>query len=171
MRFWPTFPASRPPRRADGRPVIGVLGNIGQHKGAAVVQALSRDLARNGEAGLVVIGQLDPAYRLARPPWFMAAMNGATFPPCHPLWHFGLADPLGLARNLLVHHPRGHRHRMPVFCFDLGAQADALRASLAQGGPGAILPLAARPPCCSRQCGSPPRPRAFLPDRSCLHEE
>jgi hypothetical protein len=30
---------------------------------------------------------------------------------------------------------------MPVFCFDLGAQADALRASLDRGGAGAILAL------------------------------
>jgi hypothetical protein len=30
---------------------------------------------------------------------------------------------------------------MPVFCFDLGAQADALRASLDRGGTGAILAL------------------------------
>lgn len=34
---------------------------------------------------------------------------------------------------------------LPVFCFDLGAQADALRGSLAQGGLGAILPIGQPP--------------------------
>ena len=30
---------------------------------------------------------------------------------------------------------------MPVFCFDLGAQADAVRAALKAGAPGGILPV------------------------------
>ena len=45
--------------------MIGVLGNIGAPKGAAVLAALSRHLADSQAAGLVLIGNLDPAFTLA----------------------------------------------------------------------------------------------------------
>jgi GT2 family glycosyltransferase len=136
------IPLIAPTRRADGRPVIGVLGNIGQQKGAAVVQSLSRDLARRGDAGLVVIGHLDPAYRLASP----AAVHGSYEWRDLP----GLVARYGISAwfipsvwpetfSFTTHEAIATG--MPVFCFDLGAQADALRASLDRGGAGAILAL------------------------------
>lgn len=64
-RLLADIPRIPPARAPDGRAVIGVLGNIGLQKGAAVVQALSQTLARDRALGLVVIGHLDPAYRLA----------------------------------------------------------------------------------------------------------
>ena len=50
---------------ARGRsPVIGVLGNIGYHKGAGVLQTLSERLAQTGLSKLVVLGRVDPKYPL-----------------------------------------------------------------------------------------------------------
>ena len=55
------------PPPAPGTPrVLGVLGNIAPHKGAALVQRLARlDPARRG-AGMVLIGNIDPAFPLPR---------------------------------------------------------------------------------------------------------
>lgn len=126
----------------DGVPVIGVLGNIGYQKGAAVLQKLSRVLARTGAARLVVIGHLDPAWPLAAPAqvhgtyelrdleglvaryrisgWLMPAIWPETF-------SFATHEVLATG--------------MPVVSFDLGAQGDAVKAALAAGAPGAVLPL------------------------------
>lgn len=128
----------------NGRPVIGVLGNIGFHKGAAVVQHLARDLAHNPRAGLVVLGQLDPAYTLAPP----ATLHGSY--QLHDLP--GLVARYGISAWLIpsiwpetfsftTHEAIATG--LPVFCFDLGGQADALHAAIAAKGPkaGAVLPI------------------------------
>lgn len=123
-------------------PVIGVLGNIGYQKGAAVLQELSRDLARDPRAGLVVIGQIDPDYGLAVPakvhgsyqlrdlPGLVARYQIAAWliPSIWPET-FSFTTHEALATGL------------PVFCFDLGAQGDAVAAALEQGAQGAVLPL------------------------------
>jgi len=126
------------------RPVIGVLGNIGFHKGAAALQQLSRDLAHNPCAGLVVIGQLDPAYTLApsaivhgsyqlRDLPGLVARYGISAWLIPSLWPetFSFTTHEAIATGL------------PVFCFDLGGQADALHAAIALQGPkaGAVLPI------------------------------
>ncbi|MBE9640242.1 glycosyltransferase family 2 protein [Salipiger mangrovisoli] len=134
-----------PPRIAPGRgeggvPVIGVLGNIGVQKGAALLQGLSRELARSGAARLVVLGHIDPSYKLASPSlvhgsyelrdlpglvarygissWFMPSIWPETFSfTTHEMLATGL----------------------PVVSFDLGAQGEAVARALAQGAPGALL--------------------------------
>ena len=53
-------PVIPPPR--GGRRVIGVLGNIGYQKGAAVVAAMGRLLEKDGDVSLVLIGNVDPAW-------------------------------------------------------------------------------------------------------------
>lgn len=132
------------PPPAGARPVIGVLGNIGPHKGAAVLADLSRRLARDGEADLVLIGNLDPAYRLARPARIhgsyrlaeipaLAARYGITCWLMPAVWPetFSFATHEVLATGL------------PVYCFDLGAQGEAVRRAVAAGAPGAAIPLPA----------------------------
>lgn len=52
-----------PPAKKD-RVVIGVPGNIGPQKGAAVVQALSRLIEGDKTMELVILGKLDPSFRL-----------------------------------------------------------------------------------------------------------
>nr|WP_245189039.1 glycosyltransferase [Mameliella alba] len=129
--------------RPDGPPVIGVLGSLAPHKGAGVVQRLSRVLTPR-DPGLVLLGEIDPAYRLHRPArhhgryavedlpalvdrygitcWFIPSVWPETF---SFTTHEALASGL------------------PVMVFDLGAQGDAVRAAMARGAPGALLPLAA----------------------------
>ena len=136
------IPRIPPARGDDGKPVIGVLGNIGQHKGAAVLQRLSRDLARNRKAGLVVIGLVDPAFPLAPPARIHGSYERRDLP--------GLVARYGITAWLIpsvwpetfsftTHEVLATG--MPVFAFDLGAQGQAVRDSLAAGALGAIMPI------------------------------
>ena len=135
------IPRIPPARGDDGRPVIGVLGNIGAHKGAGVLQRLSRDLARSRKAGLVVIGEVDPAFPLAPPARIHGAYERRDLP--------GLVARYGISAWLIpsvwpetfsftTHEVLATG--MPVFAFDLGAQGQAVRAAAAPGG---VLPLSA----------------------------
>lgn len=150
LRVVPHRLAQEVPRIASGwdgsgPPGIGVLGNIGPQKGAPVLQGLSRDLARSGQARLVVIGQLDPAFPLAAPaqvhgsyelrdlPGLVARYRIAAWliPSIWPET-FSFTTHEALATGL------------PVFSFDLGAQGDAVARAVALGAPGAVLPLRGR---------------------------
>ena len=137
--------AHTPPRlipRATARPVIGVLGNISGHKGAGVLAGLSQHMARKREGDLVLLGNLDPAYDLRRParvhgPYAvqdipdLVARYGITcwlIPSICPET-FSFTTHEALATGL------------PVICFDLGAQAEAVRRAMAEGGAGAVVSL------------------------------
>ncbi|MEM9232103.1 MAG: glycosyltransferase, partial [Pseudomonadota bacterium] len=138
-----SIPRISPRGLRGGSPVIGVLGNIGPHKGAFLLQNLSRDLAARGDGPrLVVIGQLAPEVSLSPP----SLVHGA----------YRLEDLSGLVArygigawlipsvwpetfSFTTHEVLATG--MPVFCFDLGAQADAVRAALKEGAPGGILPV------------------------------
>ncbi|MBY6117308.1 glycosyltransferase [Mameliella alba] len=126
------------PRPAGG-PVIGILGSLAPHKGAGVAQALSRAL-KPGDPGVVLLGEIDPAYRLHRPARRhgryavedlpgLVARYGITCWFIPSVWPetFSFTTHEALATGL------------PVMVFDLGAQADAVRAH----GGGAVLPLSA----------------------------
>jgi len=116
-----------PAPKVHRSPVIGVLGNVGYQKGAAVLQAMARALP--SDWGLVVIGMVDPAYPLAAP----AVVHG----------RYQLSDVTGLVARYGISHwvipsiwPETFSFAthealatgLPVYCFDLGAQADAVRA-------------------------------------------
>lgn len=123
-------------------PVIGVLGNIGFHKGAALLQKLARDLAQTGRARLVVIGHVDPSwplpssadvhgsYELRDLPGLVAryGISGWLIPSIWPET-FSFATHEALATG------------MPVVSLDLGAQGDAVRAARNAGALAAVLPL------------------------------
>lgn len=144
IRVRPHALRSEIPRIAPAGTTIGVLGNIGHHKGIAVVQNLARDLEPdNGR--LVVLGQTDPrwplgpaatvhgSYELRDLPGLVARYEiGAWLIPS--IWPetFSFTTHEVLATG------------MPVLSFDLGAQGDAVRAALAKGAPGALLPLSDR---------------------------
>lgn len=139
-----------------GRPVIGVLGNVNLQKGAGVVQALARQLGGQAapEAGLVVIGNVDPAFAL--PGWVpvtgtyaveslpaLARSHGVTHWLIPSIWPetFSFTTHEALATGL------------PVMVFDLGAQAEAAGRSpngivldLSTGAAGAATILAALAP-------------------------
>ncbi|MCI2400249.1 glycosyltransferase [Aliiroseovarius subalbicans] len=62
---WPDVQTTlRPHDLPSEKVTIGVLGNIGLHKGAAVVAGLADALIKVADARLVVVGNIDPAFRL-----------------------------------------------------------------------------------------------------------
>lgn len=143
-----------PPSRAaasvkPGAPeVIGVLGNIGSHKGAGVLVSLSRLLGKERRTGLVVIGTVDPRFVLRRPARVHGPYDLADLP--------ALIRRYGITRwfipsiwpetfSYVTHEALATG--LPVWTFDLGAQAEAVRKAMAGGAGGGVIPLdAARSP-------------------------
>lgn len=129
------------PRRdaKPARPTIGVLGNIGYQKGARVLVDLAQALDRTSLGQLVLIGNIDPEYalpnsvplhgdyRIEEIP-LLVARYGITHWLIPSIWPetFSFTTREALATGL------------PVLCFDLGAQAEAVGA--APGGH--VIPLA-----------------------------
>lgn len=130
------------PVNAKRETVIGVLGNISVAKGGAVLTELSQELARNGKGRIVLIGNLEPGYRLAPPSLAtgsyrmiqlkqLAEKHGITrwfFPSIWPET-FSYVTHEVIATGL------------PVWSFDIGAQGDAVREALLSGSEGGLLPL------------------------------
>jgi GT2 family glycosyltransferase/glycosyltransferase involved in cell wall biosynthesis len=122
----------------DSPLTIGVLGNIGYQKGAAVVQDLARRLEKSGAARLVLVGNIDPAfdlpetipvcgtYRVSELDQ-IAARHGITCWLIPSIWPetFSYTTHEALATGL------------PVWGFDLGAQGEAL----ARADTGHVLPF------------------------------
>lgn len=127
----------------SNQPVIGVLGNIGTQKGVSLLQALSREMAKTKTARLVVLGQIDPSYRLHPPSvvhgnyqlrdleslvtrygitaWFMPSIWPETFSyTTHEMLATGL----------------------PVLGLDLGAQGEAIIKARDAGAPAGVLSIA-----------------------------
>ncbi len=122
-------------------PVIGVLGNIAPHKGAAVLVELSRILARSGQARLVLLGKLDPAFRLARP----AQVHGEYAPEDLPALIARYRINAWLIPSIWPETFSFVTHEaiatgLPVFAFDLGAQGDQVRIA-ARDGQGGVIPI------------------------------
>jgi O-antigen biosynthesis protein len=110
--------------------VIGVLGNIGHHKGAGVLRDLSQMLYRSGAAKLVVLGQLDPSYMLAASATVHGGYQRADIPAL--VARYGITDwliPSIWPETFSYTTHEALATGLPVWCFDLGAQADALRQS------------------------------------------
>ncbi|KZY38112.1 hypothetical protein A3731_40910 [Roseovarius sp. HI0049] len=121
-------PKVAPPQ--NDRTVIGVLGNIGPQKGAAVLQAASRLLRDTPNAELVLLGRIDPAFRLS---------SGTI---CHG--NYDLEDIPFLIRRYGINiwfipsiWPETFSYTtheslatgLPVISFDLGAQGEAVTAA------------------------------------------
>ncbi|WP_305972399.1 MULTISPECIES: glycosyltransferase [unclassified Mameliella] len=129
--------------RPEGPPVIGVLGSLAPHKGAGVVQRLSRALTP-GDPGLVLLGEIDPAYRLHRPARHHGRYAVADLPAL--VERYGITCwfiPSVWPETFSFTTHEALASGLPVMVFDLGAQGDAVRAAMARGAPGALLPLSA----------------------------
>lgn len=132
--------AVRPPRSA--RPVVGILGNIGHPKGAGVVSDLSRSLARSGVADLVLIGNIDPRFPLARQTRVHGTYARRDIPDL--VARYGIS--CWLIPSIWPETFSYTTHEciatgLPVWSFDLGAQGDAVRAAAALSGEGGTLTL------------------------------
>ena len=114
--------------------VIGVLGNIGYHKGAAVLRDLSQMLDRSGVAKLVLLGQLDPIFTLAASATVHGGYQRADIPAL--VARYGITDwliPSIWPETFSYTTHEALATGLPVWCFDLGAQGDAIRQSLHGG--------------------------------------
>ncbi|PZQ99892.1 MAG: glycosyl transferase [Cereibacter sphaeroides] len=145
IRTRPHQPLAKVPRclpPSGRRPVIGILGNIGAQKGAAVVADLSKRLAMSDRIGLALIGNIDPAfaidpkaichgsYRREDIPALVAryGIDRWLIPSIWPeTWSYTTHEALATG--------------LPVWCFDLGAQGEAVRAARHMTGQGGTLPL------------------------------
>lgn len=112
-------------------PVIGVLGNIGLQKGAAVLKNLAQATAGHADAPrLVLIGNIDPAYELPA----SVTQHGS----------YEVRDLPHLTRTYAITHwlipsiwPETFCYTahealatgLPVMAFDIGAQGDAVRVA------------------------------------------
>lgn len=135
-------PARAPLPVRGAKVLIGVPGNIGHQKGIEVLSRLSSLLAGQG-VGLVVIGNVDPAFPLAPGAMVhgsyeaadlgsLAARYGLSAWFIPSIWPetFSYTTHEALATGL------------SVISFDLGAQGEAIRRATANGAPGGVLPLA-----------------------------
>ena len=137
----PQPPTRLPAPPADAPPVIGVLGNIGAHKGAGVLAALSRQL-RKHSTGLVVLGKVDPAFRLVRPARIHGGYDLAELPQL--VRRYGITCwliPSVWPETFSFTTHEALATGLPVWCFDLGAQGEAVAKAVAEGAPGGVLPL------------------------------
>lgn len=122
-------PRITPPKRTS---VIGVLGNIGPHKGAGVLQRLSRGLAVRGRAGerIIVIGHLASEYRLTAPSQVHGAYRIKDLPEL--VARYGITGwfiPSVWPETFSFTTHEALATGMPVVAFDLGAQGAAVRAA------------------------------------------
>lgn len=126
---------------AGGSVVVGVLGNIGLQKGAAVIAGLSRDLDRSGAARLVVIGDVDPAFPLAASVRVHGAYRHEDLPAL--VGRYGITCwliPSVWPETFSFTTHEALATGLPVWAFDLGAQGAA--AATQPQGQGGVLPLA-----------------------------
>ena len=121
-----------------GRRVIGVLGNIGAQKGAGVLVDLARYAEKHGDFRLVVIGEVDPNFSIPA----SAKVHGAYDPDdiTHLARKYAVSDWLipsiwPETFSFTTHEALGTG--LPVWCFDLGAQAEAVR----NASNGQVIPL------------------------------
>ncbi|KIN62716.1 Glycosyl transferase family 2 [Sulfitobacter noctilucicola] len=141
-------------RQAD-EVVIGVLGNIGYQKGAAVLRDMAAQLAKSKAARLVVIGNVDPTYPLVAPAKIhgdykigdipsLVKRYGITCWLIPSIWPetFSYTTHEALATGL------------PVWCFDLGAPADIVASHLEESGQGGIVGLTHGKPSVSQTISS-----------------
>ncbi|WP_143515515.1 glycosyltransferase [Pseudooctadecabacter jejudonensis] len=136
-----TLPVAVPQTPSRGRrPTIGVLGNMSPQKGAHFVAELSRAVQMDDTVDLVLLGNMDPGFELDKEtlqhgPYEvvnlpeLVAQYGITCWLIPSIWPetFSFTTHEAIATGL------------PVLVFDLGAQADAVRQSVAQGGLGHVL--------------------------------
>lgn len=132
------------PRRERGQIVIGVLGNINRAKGAEVLVQLSRALAASGRGKLVLIGNIEPGYKLTAPSTVLGSYRIEQLPELvakHGItrWFFPSVWPETF--SYAVHEMISTQ--LPVWSFDLGGQADAVADALRRGHQGGLISLEA----------------------------
>jgi hypothetical protein len=138
-----------PPPRLDPAPgkrpvTLAALGNIGMQKGAGVLERLSQALKSRNDLRLVVLGHLDPDYRLAGPSLVHGSYDIKDIPALVQRYQIdGWIIPSIWPETFSFTTHEAIATGLPVLAFDLGAQGEAVAQSLARGGSGAVLDLGA----------------------------
>ena len=122
------FPPCTPP--AGGPRVLGVLGNIAPHKGAALVQALAEMPQTRRGGPMVLIGDIDPAFALPRGCPVHGRYDPADIPAL--VRHYGITHwlvPSLCPETFSFTTHEALQTGLPVLAFDIGAQGDAVDAA------------------------------------------
>ena len=110
--------------------IIAVLGNIGPHKGAAIVEGMARHLGQNPSASLVVIGNIDPSFVLPRGTQVHGTYDPADLPNLIARYHIThWVIPSIWPETISYTTHEALATGLPVVTFDLGGQAEAVRAA------------------------------------------
>ena len=128
--------------KSSDQPVIGVLGNISLAKGAEVLERISRAMTARRIGKLVLIGNIEPGYRLTKPSLVLGSYQlndlenivdryGIT------QWFFPSIWPETFSYAVHEMIATG----LPVWSFDIGGQADAVRAAQKRGQGGGLISL------------------------------
>ncbi|MBU2994082.1 glycosyltransferase [Octadecabacter sp. B2R22] len=134
--------AIEPAKGGQGELVIGVLGNIGEHKGAEVVVELSKELDQTGAGRIVVIGNIAPGYHLASGSTVHGTYAVGDLPAL--VSRYGISNwfiPSIWPETFSFTTHEALSTGMPVFAFDLGAQGAAVEAAVKGGARGGVLSL------------------------------
>lgn len=133
IRLRPHGPLGPVPRLTPAlseRPVIGIPGHLNAQKGASVVAALARTLARTQEARIVVLGEVAPDCALPRRVTVVGGYHLDDLPHLVARHRIGcwLIPSLWPETFSYVTH-EALATGLPAIGFDLGGQGDALRAA------------------------------------------
>lgn len=123
-------------------PVIGVLGNISRAKGAEVLARLSKEMAARRAGRLILIGNIEPGYVLAKPSIVLGSYNLdelAKIVAQHRINRWFLPSIWPETFSYAVHEMIATG--LPVWSFDIGGQADAVKAAHERGQGGGLIPL------------------------------
>jgi O-antigen biosynthesis protein len=91
---------------------------------------------------LVLLGNIDPSFNLAPPAKVHGDYEPAQIPALVARYGIGCwLIPSIWPETFSYTTHEALATGLPVICFDLGAQAEAVRRAEAQGAPGAVLPL------------------------------
>lgn len=130
-------------KTSDKKVVVGVLGNIGFHKGADILLKISDRISNDPTKQLVVVGNVDPSYALHA----TSITHGDYKPEDIP----GLVERYGISRwfipsicpetfSYTTHEALASK--IPVWAFDLGAQGAAVKNETdANKNAGGVIPL------------------------------
>ena len=122
--------------------VIGVLGNIGHQKGAALLQKLARDLDKINCGRLVVIGNVDPSWPLPSSAIVHGGYELRDLPGLVERYDIsGWFIPSIWPETFSFTTHEALATGMPVVSLDLGAQGDAVRAARARGAQAAVISI------------------------------